>query len=84
VRRPAQQREEGTSHPRRAHDVDVEQPPPLVVGESLDRAEQLHTDVRHDEVRPAEPAGHRRRGPVHGGVAGRQAAGVIYETHLVR
>ena len=53
-----------------ADDVDIEQPTPLLGAKALDYPEQLHADVRHDEVYGAEPLLDRGRTGVHaGGIA---------------
>lgn len=42
---PAEEAEERAGHPGRAGDVDVQQPPPLLVRKGLDGSEELHADV---------------------------------------
>jgi hypothetical protein len=54
VRRAPEEREERPDDPSGADDVHVEHEAPLVVGEPLDRAEQLDADVGHDEVGATE------------------------------
>ncbi len=53
--RSSEQRDEAARDSRRTGDVDVEHPPPLVLGERLDRPEELHPDVGHHEVGHTEP-----------------------------
>jgi hypothetical protein len=54
----AEHGEERTDGAHGAEDVHVEHPLPVLVGQGIDRAELLHTDVRAEDVAAAERGSH--------------------------